>query len=138
MTVDDMTRRLQRLFPGKYKNGFLWTYLADSVVLLASYGIASKTFNRASIISLRSWVAVAPVMVTVEYKLLPYANRYDKKYDNAHAITIWEIDGDTVYYGDPYGRTEKYGDMAMSVSQFMAAWNSTRFYELPRQGLRLV
>ena len=138
LTVDDMVIRLRKLFPGKYDHNFAWTYIADSVKLLSSYGVRSEDFARVSMAQLQAWVAKAPVLVTVEYKLLPYENRYDKLYDNAHAITLWGIMEGRAFYSDSYGRHEKYGNLSMPLSTFQQAWNSTRFYAAPRQGLRLI
>lgn len=138
LVVDDMTRRLMRLFPGKYADGFLWTWIDDSVVLLRSYGVKSETFAQVSLAQLTEWVNQAPVLVLVNYILLPERVKYDKKYENAHAIGVTKIDKTHVHYLDPYARTEAQGTKKITIAEFMRAWDNARFYTYPRQGLRLL
>lgn len=139
LTVDKLARKLQSLYPGKYKDGFDFTWIADNVVLAGTYGVATQSFSRLSLEQLTIVTNRAPALVTVDYTLLPRANQYDPYYRNQHAICIKRIVGGMIHYGDPYGRdSTKYGNMTMTVAQFMAAWNSTRFQEVPRQGIRLL
>jgi len=138
LTVDDMTRRLQKLFPGKYPNGFLWTWIDDSVTLLNSYGIKSKTFSGISIAQLAAYTDKNPALVLIDYTQMPNRLKFDLSYRNGHAICIWKVSGNTIDFSDPYGRTEEYGRHTMTVSEFAKCWGSTTYYKNPNQGIRLL
>lgn len=134
LKVDTLSRRLIQMFPHKYDDGFLFTWLSDSIPLLAEWGVHARTFSYWTMDTLRAQASVAPVLVVVDYTLLPY--KYDPDYRNEHAIVVRAIAGGKVTYGDPYGRVVQ-SSLTATEAEFMRAWSSTRFIRHPRQGIAI-
>ncbi len=58
-------------------------------------------------------------------------------YDNGHFVVVVGHENGRVHYLDPFWSTEQEGRIWMSEVTFFAAWEQTRHFRVPRQGLRV-
>lgn len=130
ITVDALGKILQK--PANYTIA----QLRELQVLAREFRVNLEWRGRMSLADVTACIeARRPVIALVWYPMLP--NRFDPGYTNGHFVVIVGLEGESIYYHDPYYRDQGGALLKASWEGFSKAWSATGMgaFNTPRQGL---
>jgi hypothetical protein len=130
ITVDALGKILQK--PAAYTI----TELRELQVLARQFLVTLEWRGRMTLESVGALIDERrPVIALVWYPLMP--NRFDPSYVNGHFVVIVGIEGESVFYHDPYYRDQAGALLKATWEGFSKAWSAVGMgaFNTPRQGL---
>ena len=132
VTVDDVSKQ------SRLDEGFKYTMPAHLIWAARHWNIDLYWQRYLEIDDLKAELdAGQPCIVLAEYDWLPH--RYDASYAKSHWLLVIGYDSDSVFYHDPYWRSEFSGaNIDIGYQDFFTAWrNVTESGNSERQALRI-
>jgi hypothetical protein len=130
VTVDALGKILSK--PANYTI----TELRELQVLARQFRVELQWRGRMTLASVQASIeARRPVIALVWYPLMP--NRFDPNYINGHFVVIVGVEGESLYYHDPYYRDQGGALLKAAWEGFSKAWSAVGMgaFNTPRQGL---